>query len=135
MSDMDKAREAYFQKCMDEAEAKFQVTEEVLMASTAYVEGEPGNFTRVSVLITTLPVVASQHEGGGQYLVACLSPYKTSTVMSFDPTVHPSYVMEKLAPRDYESCANGGDLMGVTLCVRRAFELLRNFHQWRTEEM
>lgn len=128
---MDQLREEFFQKTMADALENFCITAETVGAGTAYVEGEPGNCTRVSVVVSRLPLAATLREGGGQYLVACLSPFRTSTTMSFDPTVHVDYVVEKLAPRG--EYVNGGDAMGVTLCVRAAFELLHDYQKWEEE--
>jgi hypothetical protein len=124
----------YFRQAMDEAEKAFRVTAAQCTRSAAYVEGDPGNMTRVSVVVSAMPPLASSHEGGGRYLVACLSPYKTATPMTFDPTVHPNYVLEKLTSTRDPKQVNGGDLMGVTLCIRRAFELLQMQHPRETEE-
>lgn len=104
----------------EEATHKFKVTNVGASMTAVYVNAEAGTGSRYTVVVSKLPLVAQQNEGGA-LLISLLQPRQASMVFTAYPgeVIHGDYVVEKLC----KELQYGGDRAGVVLAVNEALKI------------
>jgi hypothetical protein len=117
-----------FQQQYKDAELKYKVTEIGGSAKGVYVSAEAGTGSRYAVVVSPMPHPGGDREGG-QHLISLLQPWQGNMVFTAYPgeEIDPSYVMEKLVPRERSvATVHGGDAAGIVITVNTAARLFIN---------